>query len=67
MMLSKFFSPLMEPIEKDNVLFGLSSFALLIPIVTAAFYKDVKVIIIVFVLSFVISILLYCFIKYLRK
>ncbi len=66
-MIKNFFSPLMEPIKKDWLLLGLLVFAGLPPIVISVFYKDIKLIIMVIALSYTISIIIYCFIKNLKK
>ena len=66
-MFKNLFSPLMEPIEKDRLLLWVLVFAGLPPIVTSIFYKDIKSIIMVIVLSYTISIIIYCLTKNLKN
>lgn len=66
-MIRKFFSPLLEPIEIDNLLLGLNILASLVAVASAALYKDIVVKIIVAIIPFIISAITYCIIKIFRN
>ena len=62
-MIRKFFSPLLEPIEIDDLLLGLNILASLVAVASAALYKDIVVKIIVAIIPFIISAITYCIIS----
>lgn len=63
MMLSKFFAPIMEPAEEDDLLLGLTILASFASLVTAILYKNFAVAMIVTLLSFIVSASTYCLIR----
>ena len=67
MTLRKFFSPFMKPLEKDYLYLFMLIFISLSSGITSLFYKDIIIIILAIIISSMLSIVVYCLIKNIKK